>query len=31
VHTTTQLVMLAPANYEPPGRAMLGLELPPMV
>jgi alkylation response protein AidB-like acyl-CoA dehydrogenase len=31
VHTTTQHVMLAPTNYEPAGRAMLGLELPPMV
>jgi alkylation response protein AidB-like acyl-CoA dehydrogenase len=31
VHTTTQHVMLAPTNYEPAGRALLGLELPPMV
>jgi alkylation response protein AidB-like acyl-CoA dehydrogenase len=31
VQTTTQHVMLAPTNYEPAGRAMLGLELPPMV
>ncbi len=31
VHTTTQHVMLAPTNYEPAGRALLGLDLPPMV
>jgi alkylation response protein AidB-like acyl-CoA dehydrogenase len=30
-HATTQHVMLAPPNYEPAGRAMLGLDLPPMV
>jgi len=30
-HAATQHVMLAPPNYEPAGRAMLGLELPPMV
>jgi alkylation response protein AidB-like acyl-CoA dehydrogenase len=30
-HTTTQHVMLAPPNYEPAGRALLGLDLPPMV
>ena len=30
-HAATQHVMLAPPNYEPAGRAMLGLDLPPMV
>jgi indole-3-acetate monooxygenase len=30
-HATTQHVMLAPPNYEPAGRALLGLDLPPMV
>jgi alkylation response protein AidB-like acyl-CoA dehydrogenase len=30
-HAATQHVMLAPPNYEPAGRAVLGLELPPMV
>jgi alkylation response protein AidB-like acyl-CoA dehydrogenase len=31
VHATTQHVMLAPSNYEPAGKALLGLDLPPMV
>lgn len=31
VHTAAQHVMLAPANYEPAGRAMLGLDVGPMV
>ncbi|HEY8173838.1 MAG TPA: acyl-CoA dehydrogenase family protein [Dehalococcoidia bacterium] len=31
VHAATQHVMLAPPNYEPAGRAMLGLDVPPMV
>jgi alkylation response protein AidB-like acyl-CoA dehydrogenase len=30
-HAATQHVMLAPPNYEPAGRALLGLDLPPMV
>jgi alkylation response protein AidB-like acyl-CoA dehydrogenase len=30
-HAATQHVMLAPPNYEPGGKAMLGLDLPPMV
>ena len=30
-HAATQHVMLAPTNYEPAGKAMLGLDLPPMV
>jgi alkylation response protein AidB-like acyl-CoA dehydrogenase len=30
-HAATQHVMLAPPNYEPAGKALLGLELPPMV
>jgi alkylation response protein AidB-like acyl-CoA dehydrogenase len=30
-HAATQHVMLAPTNYEPAGRTMLGLEVPPMV
>jgi alkylation response protein AidB-like acyl-CoA dehydrogenase len=30
-HTATQHVMLAPPNYEPAGKALLGLDLPPMV
>jgi alkylation response protein AidB-like acyl-CoA dehydrogenase len=31
VHAATQHVMLAPTNYEPAGRAMLGLDIGPMV
>jgi alkylation response protein AidB-like acyl-CoA dehydrogenase len=30
-HTATQHVQLAPGNYEPAGKAMLGLDVPPMV